>query len=122
MADDRFIEVLRTRFLGIKCDAPGCDYYDDSAEMEDYPLYLNKPCPKCGANLLTEADMKTVIIVQRKIRSLNEWLNRWVPKVVLRMFDTDPSRKMVAVTFRAKMDGSGKFGLGKAVVHDVQQP
>lgn len=43
---------------GIKCDA--CDYRDDDVKLSEYPEYVNKPCPECGANLLTEADFKTV--------------------------------------------------------------
>ena len=38
----------------LRCDATGCDHVEDvgaiTAEMVD------KPCPKCGANLLTKAD------------------------------------------------------------------
>ena len=42
----------------IKCDNPECDYRDDSVKYEDYPNWLNKPCPKCGQNLLTKEDYK----------------------------------------------------------------
>lgn len=41
---------------GIKCDNPKCDYSDESVKMEDYDQWLNKPCPKCGENLLNEED------------------------------------------------------------------
>ncbi len=41
---------------GIKCDNPKCDYVDESVKMEDYDQWLNKPCPKCGENLLNEED------------------------------------------------------------------
>lgn len=43
---------------GIQCDA--CDYSDMSVKVEDYPKWVNKPCPKCGENLLTEADYNNV--------------------------------------------------------------
>ena len=39
---------------GIKCDS--CDYHDDSVEYKDYPSWINKHCPKCNANLLTQED------------------------------------------------------------------
>lgn len=45
---------------GIKCDNPTCDYKDMSVDYTDYPNWVNKPCPKCGENLLTEADYKLV--------------------------------------------------------------
>ena len=50
---DKNLEVLVS---GIKCDNPKCDYRDDSVKAEDYPGWINKPCPKCGENLLTEED------------------------------------------------------------------
>lgn len=38
----------------LKCDAPGCDHSENveaiTADM------VGRPCPKCGSNLLTEAD------------------------------------------------------------------
>jgi len=39
---------------GIKCDH--CDFKDETVEFKDYGLWLNKPCPKCGENLLTRED------------------------------------------------------------------
>jgi len=45
---------------GLKCDAKECDYIDMSIKFEDYPKYINAPCPKCGAPLLTQADYDTV--------------------------------------------------------------
>ena len=47
-------ENIELTISGIKCDA--CDYRDDDVKFEDYPLWLNKPCPKCEANLLTVKD------------------------------------------------------------------
>lgn len=44
------------RVSGIKCDNPKCDYKDESVTYEQYPEYINKPCPTCGENLLTQED------------------------------------------------------------------
>lgn len=41
---------------GIKCDKPGCNYADAEVKFEDYPNWINKPCPECGENLLTQQD------------------------------------------------------------------
>jgi len=54
----------------IKCDA--CDYRDDSVKVDSYPEYLNKPCPKCGANLLTEKDLASVQEMHRQIEAINK--------------------------------------------------
>jgi len=41
----------------LKCDAEGCDHRETvgglSADL------IGKPCPKCGANLLTEEDFRS---------------------------------------------------------------
>lgn len=46
------------KIAGIKCDNPKCTYRNDSVSFDDYHLWLNKPCPLCGQNLLTEKDYK----------------------------------------------------------------
>lgn len=51
--DNKYIEEVNVG--PIKCDAEGCDYTEQVAP-EDYTKYINKPCPKCGANLLTYDD------------------------------------------------------------------
>ena len=41
---------------GIKCDNPDCDYVKDDVHMTEYEQWVNKPCPKCGENLMTKED------------------------------------------------------------------
>lgn len=45
----------------LKCDEPDCDHVEYhkkiSAEM------IGKPCPKCGANLLTEEDFRAAALI-----------------------------------------------------------
>ena len=45
-------------YSGIKCDTPGCGYRDDSVTSEEYPNWVDKPCPTCGANLLSKEDFE----------------------------------------------------------------
>ncbi len=47
---------IQVKAGGIKCDH--CSYKDPSVKPEDYESYINKPCPMCGANLLTYDDYK----------------------------------------------------------------
>ena len=53
-------KLIRYRVKGIKCDNPKCDYRDDSVRLRDYAKWLNRPCPKCGRSLLTQADLDAV--------------------------------------------------------------
>lgn len=79
---------------GIKCDADGCDYQDESAKFENYKDYLGKPCPKCGANLLTEADYKSV----QMLISACDWFNSLG-------IAADENAKMMKI--KVEHDGSG---------------
>lgn len=56
---------------GIKCDNPNCDFVDMDIPFEDYDNWLNKPCPKCGANLLTQKDYDACKIMMKISGFLN---------------------------------------------------
>lgn len=83
---------------GLKCDAPGCDYHQDEPvgnTYEEYAKWLNQPCPKCGANLLTEADLKTTHAMMKITGILNRLL--WPLSLI--------SKKRYR--YKLGMDGSG---------------
>ena len=73
--------MIEFEISGIKCDTPHCNYRDDSVKFEEYPNYLGKPCPVCGANLLSHADydmcLKQYRIVAKynKIMNVLKWFN-----------------------------------------------
>ena len=64
-------EALILKVLGIKCDAPGCDFKDTSVQRRQYYEWINRPCPKCGANLLTEADYKLCCSIEAATALIN---------------------------------------------------
>jgi hypothetical protein len=41
---------------GLKCDNPKCDWEDRTIPHSDYEKCIDKPCPKCGENILTKED------------------------------------------------------------------
>lgn len=53
-------DAMRVESLGVKCDTEGCDFKVSFGAREEYTNYLNKPCPICGANLLTQEDHDTM--------------------------------------------------------------
>lgn len=65
---------------GLKCDNPSCDFVDMSIAIEDYDKWLNVPCPKCGANLLTQEDLDAVkmIIALSKLIQASEYENNGI--------------------------------------------
>ena len=64
-------QAIEIQVSGLKWDAEGCDYYDHEAKYEDYESYVNKPCPKCGSNLLTEADMRACKLIEAATAIVN---------------------------------------------------
>lgn len=69
MANEKNMELICS---GIKCDTPNCGWRDDSVKHEDYLQWVNKPCPKCGGNLLTEEDYRSAEILHLAADFINE--------------------------------------------------
>ena len=88
------VQPIQYEIKGLECDAEGCGYADNDARFENYERYLNAPCPECGANLLTQADMAAV----KAILAGADWLNTMVG---------DVSDELGCVNIRMDMDGSG---------------
>jgi hypothetical protein len=90
------MDAIGMHIHGIKCDA--CDYKDESVKFEEYDQWVNKPCPTCGANLLTEADYQTTKFIAGLINTANQ---------VLPPAKEDEEKVKVSVEF----DGTGKVNL-----------
>jgi hypothetical protein len=82
--------------LHLKCDAPACDYEEDTPLSADPTSYINKPCPKCGANLLTREDCDAYLKAYATIEAINAILEPILPESV----PTD-KQKTVAINPRA---------------------
>lgn len=66
--------AIKLEVEGLKCDAAGCGFVDTTiGKLTPYVIRenLNRPCPHCGANLLTEADAKITLFGIRFIRAVN---------------------------------------------------
>lgn len=90
--------ALELNIRGIKCDNPNCDFKDMDVKVEEYKEWLNKPCPKCGENLLTKKDYRNVKFLLR----ITKLINSVCPKC--------KDNKEV-VKARVEMDGTGKMDL-----------
>lgn len=91
------MKAIDYKIKGIKCDNPSCDYKDETAKLEDYQLWLNKPCPKCGQNLLTEKDFEAVKNLINLVKIIN-----WIMKPFMFLFTKKKTKVSV------EMDGTGK--------------
>lgn len=91
----------------IQCDNPKCDYtlpYSDNNE-EYLVLFVNKPCPKCGENLLTELDF----MQHQRFLKVVDFINRWFSWITI--FQTKKSigkEKTIGVHFHGGVKISEK--------------
>jgi hypothetical protein len=53
----------------LKCDTPTCDHFEMSQIVA---ANVGKPCPKCGANLLTREDFVNFRTIQASMAAANE--------------------------------------------------
>ena len=53
------------KFQGVKCDNQICGYRDDKVDSSQYKAYINKPCPKCSQNLMTQSDYDKAMLVEK---------------------------------------------------------
>lgn len=56
---------------GLKCDNPACDWTDPSVKFENMEEHLNRECPKCGQNVLTEEDFHLAKSVKDGVDLIN---------------------------------------------------
>lgn len=88
--------ILNAEIKGIKCDNSDCDFIDTNVDFNDYDQWLNKPCPECGANLLTEADYRTCKAIISFVKVIN--ILTWPLGIFAKK-----THKL-----EAKMDGTGR--------------
>ena len=92
-------KAIEHTIKGIKCDNPECDYINMDVKFEDYKEWLDKPCTKCGCNLLTKKDYRSIKLL-RKIINI---INRIVP----------PTKDEDMVKVNVEMNGTGKMDFVK---------
>lgn len=92
------MKAIEFNIKGIKCDNPDCDFRDETVKFEDYPLWLNRPCPKCGWNLLTQADLDATKALIKLVNIIN-----WITKPFMFIL-----KKTKRIKVFAEMNGTGK--------------
>ena len=70
---DSFNQIQMT-VSGIRCDNKTCDYLDEDVTLDQFPEYINKPCPKCGENLLTQEDYDNTVAMLDLVKTLDAGL------------------------------------------------
>lgn len=89
-------DAIKIIFPFLKCDAPGCDYRDEKI-TNPIEEYLNRPCPKCRASLLTQADLDVIRTLQETTRLINKAIG------------TVGTTSNEQIKVRCAMDGTGQI-------------
>lgn len=79
-------QAITAHIGGLKCDTPTCNYRDDSINVGEYESYINAPCPKCGASLLTPEDFATV----QHTMAIAEFINSLSPERLAKLSNVSP--------------------------------
>lgn len=96
-------DAVRMESLGIKCDTEDCDFKVSFGDKAIYAEYLNKPCPICGANLLTESDhdkmMKILDVVEltndeEMMKQLEANLPQEIKDIIAKLEDPDMQARL----------------------------
>jgi hypothetical protein len=66
----KIIDYDASQIGKLQCDAPDCDYVSPTA-LPWGPELIGMPCPKCGANLLTERDYRLTERFMRVVDFIN---------------------------------------------------
>lgn len=102
--------AVTTKIRGIKCDNPDCDFIDRDVDFLDYEKWLNKPCPKCGENLLTEQDYLNCKILFNATNIINKFAKNT-------KYNFDDNEKQIMMN--VNMDGTGKMYFEASEIHNV---
>lgn len=79
MNNNKKYPLIQARFQGIKCDNDKCGWKDMSVKQEEYPDWIDKPCPCCGENLLTRECYEEGLLQLEATENLNNFLNSLFP-------------------------------------------
>lgn len=92
---------------GIMCDNPECVYENASVTHETLIEWIDRPCPNCGQNLLTEEDYladQQVVAAAEYINSLSDEEYKVVES------------RLLALNIPNPIEGAEKLGNGPAII------
>lgn len=65
---------------GIKCDNTKCDFIDKTVTLKDLDKWFDKPCPKCGTNLLPKDDFNFAVFGPSGSDEINKLIEEQLAK------------------------------------------
>lgn len=98
------MEQLELNIDGIRCDNEACTYHDDTVKVEDYAKWVNKPCPFCSSNLLTEADYNNVQELIQTTQMINSMSPEQLQALVGHIDTAETVQMIIEINGTGKMD------------------
>jgi len=92
------VKAIDIKITGIKCDNPECNFRQ-AIKPEEYEQWINRPCPKCGQNLLT---LKDYMAIMGLITIVN-LINKFIP------VSEEKHEKHEVMKFHIEMNGTGEM-------------
>ena len=65
---------------GIKCDNTKCDFLDKTVTLKTLDSWIDKPCPKCGTNLLPKDDYNFAVFGAGSSEEIEKFLEEELAK------------------------------------------
>lgn len=90
----------------LKCDAPDCDHFEQTPVTIEI---VDKPCPKCGANLCTKDDFVTFRAIVAANRAANEVMLREHPNAPLHLMAINVDNGVLKVARGGVVVGKNPF-------------
>jgi len=84
--------IFKAEAMGIKCD----ECFWQKSEETDIGSWLNKPCPNCGANVLTDEDWKFAQFIIK--------IDKWLGWIKYPSFKKQETKKMTKVMGRWRIE------------------
>lgn len=87
---EKNIEMVES---GLVCDNAACDWIDPTVTFDNFKEWLNRPCPKCGENLLTQQDFDNATAVHVATSMINGLTAEQLTEMarIMGLPETDPN-------------------------------
>lgn len=114
------LEAVTVNSGGLKCDTTGCDWRDPNISLTNFASYVDFPCPKCGASVLTQDDYEAVQMVMTLVHEISAIADALPTDELLRITgnDIDPDLALVPVKMKVGIeDGEVVISAPELVTH-----
>jgi hypothetical protein len=97
---------------GLKCDNPDCEWNDMSIPFSDYEKSINKTCPECGENLLTQENYDQIIQIKQTMELLASYSEDEINALVANLSEDEMDQALDMMN-KLKMKKKGEDAQGK---------